>query len=262
VVGAYEYLVTETDGPVALLTINRPRALNALNSKLLGELKRALDELGAGGTVRVVVITGAGERAFVAGADIGEMKDMDSARARAFAEYGQSVFDYIENLPLVVIAAINGFALGGGCELAMACDIRVASDRARLGQPEVNLGVIPGFGGTQRLARLVGRGRAKQLIFTGDIIDAQAAERIGLVDMVVAPDELLPRCRELATKIANKGPRAVVAAKRAINRGLDLSLADGSALEAAEFGALFDGADQKEGMAAFLEKRPARFTGK
>ncbi|MEW6522291.1 MAG: enoyl-CoA hydratase-related protein [Bacillota bacterium] len=257
----YAYISTEREGAWAVLTINRPRVLNALNRQVLVELKSALEELQEA-KVRVIILTGAGEKAFVAGADIGEMKDMDVATARQFALDGQAVLAFIESMPVVVIAAINGFALGGGCELAMACDIRVASERARLGQPEVNLGVIPGFAGTQRLSRLVGRGRAKLLTFTGDIIDAASAEGMGLVDVVVPHDQLMERARELARKIAGKGPLAIAAAKRAIDRGLDLTLAEGSAYEAGEFAALFATADQKEGMAAYLEKRSAKFEGK
>lgn len=258
---SYAHLLVERDGSLATVTINRPQVLNALNRQVLGEIQRVIAELQAA-KVRVVIITGAGDRAFVAGADINEMKDMDATAARQFAEAGQAAFSQIAQSPLVSIAAINGFALGGGCELAMACDIRVASEKARLGQPEVNLGVIPGFAGTQRLPRLVGRGRAKLLIFTGDIIDAAAAERLGLVDLVVPPDQVLEQARVLARKLAAKGPLAVVAAKRAIDMGLDLTLDAGSACEAGEFAALFDTADQKEGMAAYLGKRPAQFQGK
>lgn len=258
---SYAHLLVEPEGPWATVTINRPQVLNALNRQLLGELQRVITDLQEAG-VRVVILTGAGDRAFVAGADISEMKDMDAGAACSFAQAGQAAFARIAQSPLVSIAAINGFALGGGCELAMACDIRVASEKARLGQPEVNLGVIPGFAGTQRLARLVGRGRAKLLILTGDIIDAATAERVGLVDLVVPPDQLLERARELARKLTAKGPLALVAAKRAIDTGLELTLDEGSTYEAAEFGALFDTADQKEGMAAYLGKRPAQFQGK
>ncbi|HAI21827.1 MAG TPA: crotonase [Clostridiales bacterium UBA8153] len=258
---SYAHLLVEHEGPWATVTINRPQVLNALNRQVLDELRRVIADLQEA-KVRVVIITGAGDRAFVAGADIHEMKDMDAKEAHRFAEAGQAAFSQIAQSSLVSIAAINGFALGGGCELAMACDIRVASEKARLGQPEVNLGVIPGFAGTQRLPRLVGPGRAKLLTLTGDIIDAAAAERMGLVDLVVPPDQLLERTRELARKLAAKGPLAIIAAKRAIDAGLDLSLEAGSAAEAGKFAALFDTTDQKEGMAAYLGKRPAQFQGK
>ncbi|MCL5046424.1 MAG: enoyl-CoA hydratase-related protein, partial [Actinobacteria bacterium] len=199
---------------------------------------------------------------FVAGADIAEMKDKSVLEAQSFAAFGQGVFADIENLEKPVIAAVNGYALGGGCELAMACDIRLASERSKLGQPEVSLGVTPGWGGTQRLARLVGRGKAKQLLFTGDTVDARTALAIGLVDEVYAPEELLPKAREMAQRIASRGQIAVRLAKLAVNRGLDMVLPDGVAFEAEIFGRCFATEDQKEGMGAFLEKRRPEFNGK
>lgn len=252
-------IVTREEG-LALVTLNRPEALNALNRAVLGELEAVFRTLEAEPDLRVVVLTGAG-KAFVAGADIKEMADFGPEEARAFARAGQVVFDRIAAFPRPVIAAVNGFALGGGCELALACDLRIASARAKAGQPEVSLGVTPGFGGTQRLARLVGPARAKRLLFTGEVIDADEALRLGLFDEVVSPEALLPRCRELAALIAAKGPAAVAACKAAVDRGLETTLAEGLAVEAEAFARCFATADQKEGMAAFIDKRPARFTG-
>jgi len=267
------------DGNIALVTINNP-PMNVLNSALLKELGGVLDEIETDDSLGVI-ITGEG-RAFVAGADIKEMKDMAPAEAVEFAGRGQSVFNKIESLPKPVIAAVNGFALGGGTELAISCDIRIASEAAKFGQPEVNLGVIPGFGGTQRLARLIGAGKAKELIYTGDIISARDALSIGLVQGMVdgykkdENGELLKNDRgrsiqdnepvvaaalAMMKKIATKGPVAITHAKRSIDRGLDLSLADGLELEANEFGSLFASKDQKEGMDAFVNKRKAEFRG-
>ena len=257
-----EFVRTAREGAVTILTIDRQTALNALNVKVLEELLAGVREFEADPEARVMIITGAGEKAFVAGADIAAMSRLSVQEGRRFAALGQSVFSAIENVPKPVIAAINGYALGGGCELAMACDIRIASEKARIGQPEVNLGIIPGFGGTQRLPRLVGRGKAKELIFSAVALDAAAAERIGLVDAVVPPDQLLPKARELAALIASKAPLAVGLAKAAINRGLDVDLESGLAYEAALFGECFSTADQREGMEAFLSKRKAEFKGK
>jgi enoyl-CoA hydratase len=254
----YTSLEIERQGPVALLTIHRP-PVNALNTELLHELQRAAAGFAADPQTRVVVLTGAG-RAFVAGADIVEMQAMDSLRAREYATLGQAVLSDIERLPQPVIAAVNGYAFGGGCELAMACDIRVASEAAMFGLPEVNLAVIPGFGGTQRLPRLVGCGKAKELILTGEPIHAGEAQRLGLANRVVALDALLFEALKLAALIASRGPVAVRSAKRAINLAGAGGLA-GFAIEAELLGHCFVTADRKEGMRAFLEKRAPVFTG-
>lgn len=256
-----ETLVYECSDGVAMVTVNRPQALNALNVQVLEELESLFGQLADDPAVICVILTGAGTKAFVAGADISAMQALDALQGRNFAQLGHRVFNAIENLPKPVIAAVNGFALGGGCELSMACDLRIASDNARFGQPEVNLGVIPGFGGTQRLPRLVGKGRAKQLIFTGDMIDADEAFRIGLVNQVTTAQELLPVARKIAGKIAGKGQVAVRLAKQAVNDGLEMDLDRAGAYEADLFSLCFATQDQKEGMAAFLEKRPAKFTG-
>lgn len=254
-------LVDVADG-TAVVTINRPAALNALSMDVIKELDTAFAELKQNEAVACVILTGSGAKAFVAGADIAAMQSMDAVTAVHFARLGHSLLNLIENFPKPVIAAVNGFALGGGCELAMACDVRIVAENARFGQPEVNLGVIPGFGGTLRLARLVGKGRAKELIFTGDMIDAQEAYRIGLANKVVAADELLATAHAMAAKIASKGPIAVRFAKEAVDNGLEMDLDRGGRFEADLFGLCFATADQKEGMQAFLEKRPAKFTGK
>ena len=257
----YKNIKVDVDGAIARITIDRPKALNALNSETLSELSLAFSDLENGGEVRVCIITGGGEKAFVAGADIGELKTLAMASAKAFSENGHELFAQIENSNTVTIAAINGFALGGGCELAMACDIRVASEKAKFGQPEVNLGIIPGFGGTQRLPRLVGKGRAKELIFTGRIITAEEAMRIGLVEAICPPDKLTEAADALAGSIASKGPQAVQFAKSAINTGLDLDLANGNRFEITAFAALCATADKNEGLSAFLEKRKPDFKG-
>lgn len=250
----YKNLNVEIKKNIGWLKMNRPEALNALNAETLTELDNAIESLYNDDAVNVIVITGEG-KAFVAGADIAEMKDMDALQARKFSQTGQSVFAKVENIEKPVIAAINGFALGGGCELAMACDIRIASEKAKFGQPEVGLGVIPGFAGTQRLARICGIGKAKELIFTGDMIDAAAAEKIGLVDKVVPPESLTEEVEKLAKKIAGNGPVAVRMAKNVINRGMDCNLQAGSYYEAEAFGLCFSSGQPKEGMDAFLEKR-------
>jgi len=250
----YETLIVEREGDVGLVKINRPDRLNALNFRILEELTSALKDVSQEDAIKVVIITGEG-KAFVAGADIAEMRDMDSLEARTFSRQGQRVLDRIESMEKPVIAAINGFALGGGCELAMACDIRLASDQATLGQPEVNLGVIPGFAGTQRLARLIGEARAKELIFTGEIIDAQTACSYGLVNKVVPADGLLDEAMTLARKIATKGPLAVSFAKAVIHRGLQVDQGSGTALETDAFALCFASGQAREGMTAFLEKR-------
>jgi enoyl-CoA hydratase len=255
-------VLLERDEHIAVLTLNRPDKLNALTTELLGELVRHLADLASDTSVRCAILTGAGEKAFAAGADIAAMREMTPVQAKAFADLGHRVGNALEAAPFPILAAVGGFALGGGCELALACDFIYASDKAKLGQPEVNLGVIPGFGGTQRLARRVGEGRARELCMTGDAIGADEALRIGLVNAVVPHAELLPRVREVARKIANKGPLAVAAVKRVIARGADVPLPTANELEATAFAALFGTADQREGMRAFLEKRPAVFEGR
>lgn len=250
----------ETREGVATVTLDRPEALNALNASVIASLKTAFTKLSEDPSLRAVILTGAG-KAFVAGADIKEMADFTPAQAREFSAAGHALMTQIETFPRPVIAAVNGFALGGGCELALCCDVRIAGEKAKLGLPEVGLGVIPGFGGTQRLTRLVGRAAAKLLLFTGETIPAAKALSLGLVEEVVAPEALLPRCQEIAKAIASKGPAAVALAKRAVNEGADGRLADGLALEVDLFGQVFATADQKEGMKAFVEKRPAKFLG-
>jgi enoyl-CoA hydratase len=257
----FNNLLFVAEGAVATVTINRPKALNALNQETLEEMLRCFQALAEDSSIRVVVVTGSGEKAFVAGADIAFMTHLDPLAAKNFALLGQKVMNAIENLPQPVIAAVNGFALGGGCELALACDIRIASDNAKFGQPEVNLGVLPGFAGTQRLPRLIGKGFASELLFTGDIIDAAEAYRIGLVNRIVPQPQLLPLCREMAEKIASRGPVAVRLCKDAINSGLEMDLVRACQYEADQFALCFTSDQQKEGMTAFLEKRSAKFIG-
>ena len=254
-----EFVKLEIDGPVAVVTIDRQKALNALSPQVLTELGQAFTQVAQHQGVRAAILTGAGEKAFVAGADIAEMASFTHELALAFGDLGHRTMDAIEKLPIPVIAAVNGFALGGGCELALACDFIYASEKAKFGLPEVTLGVIPGFGGTQRLTRLVGRARAKELIFTGDMIDAQKAKEIGLALDVLPAGELLAHCKKVAATIAKRGPVAVREAKKVIDAGADVSLTEGNALEKGTFAVLFKSADQKEGMKAFLEKRPAAF---
>lgn len=248
------FVAFEQRGPIGVLTMNRPEALNALNEQVLRDLNAALDAVEANDEVLVVILTGAG-RSFVAGADIGQMKDLTPVQAKKFGSYGNQVFLKLENFPKPVIAAVNGFALGGGCELSMACDIRLASEKAKFGQPEVGLGITPGFGGTQRLARLVGPGMAKQLIYTAKNIKADEALRIGLVNAVYPAQELLPAAEKLAGTIAKNAPIAVRACKKAINDGLQVDMDRAVTIEEKLFGSCFETADQKEGMGAFLEKR-------
>ena len=250
----FKNLVIEKKEAVGMIKINRPEALNALNIETLGEIRDAVTSLNNDDEVKVLIFTGEG-KAFIAGADIKQMKDMDEDEAREFCSLGQKIFDIIENLDKPVIAAVNGFALGGGCELAMACDIRIASEYAKFGQPEVNLGIIPGFGGTQRLPRLVGKGMAKELIFTGDIIDAHAALKIGLVNKVVAPENILAEALAIALKIAARGPAAIMIAKSVINRGMETNQANGLAIERDGFVQCVASGEAKEGMEAFVEKR-------
>jgi len=261
----FETLLVSLEEKIATITLNRSEKLNALNEHVLHELAGAVALLGPDGELaaaQVVIITGAGGKAFVAGADIASMVDMTVLQGRAFSELGHRVFEAIGRLPQPVIAAVDGFALGGGLELALACDLIYASDTSRFGQPEVNLGVIPGFGGTQRLSRLVGPAKARELIFTGDIIKADEALRLGLVQQVFPKDELMDRVRERAALIASKAPLAISQAKRAINLGFDLALERSCELEQQAFGLLFGTEDRSEGMTAFLEKRKAAFQGK
>ncbi len=252
----FENILVEIDGPAGVVTLNRPTVLNALNADLLRELSAALTALESNDNVRAIIVTGAGAKAFAAGADIGELNALANAvEGAGKARIGQAVTLQIERLSKPVIMAVNGFALGGGCELAMAGDIRIASENARFGQPEVNLGLIPGYGGTQRTTRLVGKGMAMFLCLSGDMIDAKMAMEIGLVERVVPQDELLGAAKKLAHTISQKAPLAVAACKRAINGGAHLPIADALELEALEFGALVNTNDFKEGTSAFLEKR-------
>jgi enoyl-CoA hydratase len=251
----------DLDAPIAVLTINRPDKLNALNAEVLQALDQALDAIAANPEIRVVILTGAGEKAFVAGADISHLATLSPAEAKAVSEVGQRIFQRIESFSRPVIAAVNGFALGGGCELALACHIRIASNRARFGLPEVGLGTIPGYGGTVRLARVVGLGNAVQMTLTGAPVGADEALRIGLVTQVVEPEALLAEARGMAEQIAGKGPVALREALASIYRAQDVAAADALAFEAERFGALAGTADMKEGMGAFLEKRSPTFRG-
>ena len=250
------------DGAVTIVTVNRPEALNALNLETIQELRSALQAVATDDSVRAVVLTGAGEKAFIAGADIKYMSTLTVLEARAWGALGHACASLLESMPKPTIAAINGFALGGGCEMALGCDIRYASTKAKLGQPEINLGILPGWGGSQRLPRVVGLGIAKELIFTGRMVDAAEAARIGLVNAVFEPEELLPKTLELAQQLAGKSPSAMAFAKQATNLALQGSVADGLAQEATLFAALFATEDQSEGMGAFIEKRPPSFTGR
>ena len=249
------HILLEKKGNVAIATIDRPKALNALNSEVLNDLNTLVDTVNADPEIRVLILTGSGEKAFVAGADIGEMSSLSKAEGEAFGKKGNDVFRRIETLPIPVIAAVNGYALGGGCELSMACDIRIASDTAVFGQPETGLGITPGFGGTQRLARLIGPGMAKQLIYSARNIKADEALRIGLVNAVYPAEELMPAAEKLAETIARNAPIAVRACKKAINEGLEQPMDEAIVLEEKLFGSCFETEDQKEGMGAFLEKR-------
>jgi enoyl-CoA hydratase len=258
-----DILTLEIDGTVATLTLNRPAVLNALNHDLLTMLEEALDAFTGDSQLRAVIITGAGERAFAAGADIAELAELPGAVAGEHkARTGQRITQLIEALPVPVIAAVNGFALGGGCELAMACDFRIASENAKFGQPEVNLGIPPGYGGTQRTARLLGPGMALYMCLTGETIDAAEAYRIGLVQRVVPIAGLMPEARRIASAIAAKAPLAITATKRAIREGAALPLAEGLALEALHFGTMVSTNDFREGTRAFLEKRKPVFEGR
>ena len=248
-------ILLEKKGLYAVATINRPKALNALNSEVLSDLDELVQTVSADADIRALVITGSGEKAFVAGADIGEMSTLTPEEGEAFGKHGNDVFRRLETLPIPTIAAVNGFALGGGCELSMSCDIRLCADTAVFGQPEAGLGITPGFGGTQRLARLVGPGMAKQLIYTAKNIKADEAYRIGLVNAVYPLDELMPAAEKMAEIIAKNAPIAVRACKKAINEGLEVAMDDAVVIEEKLFGSCFKTADQIEGMSAFLEKR-------
>ena len=253
-------ILLEKKGLIAVATINRPKALNALNSEVLTDLDELVSAVKADADIRALVITGSGEKAFVAGADIGEMSTLTKEGGEAFGKHGNNVFRAIETLPIPTIAAVNGFALGGGCELAMSCDIILASEKAKFGQPEVGLGITPGFSGTQRLPRRVGIAKAKELIFSGRMIRADEAREIGLVNAIYAPEELLPGALEMARSFVKNAPIAVKYAKACIDRGMQMDMDDAIAVENELFAMCFATHDQKEGMGAFLEKRPAQFT--
>ncbi len=259
---AYENVLLEKEDRVAILSINRPKALNALNNDTLLEIKSAIVDIKEDTGIDVLIITGAGDKAFVAGADISFMQPLSAIEGRAFGALGQEVFRMIEAMEKPVIAAVNGFALGGGCELAMCCDFRIASTKAKFGQPEVGLGITPGFGGTQRLPRLVGSGMAKQMLYTADVIDANEALRVGLVNSVVEPEELMDFVKKIAKRIISKAQVAVRLSKAAANEGMQTDIDRGMTIEADVFGLCFATADQKEGMSAFVEKRKPGFIGK
>ena len=252
-----EFVTYEQDGFVGVVTINRPKALNSLNSEVLKEIEATFDAIDLDAT-RAVVLTGAGDKSFVAGADIGEMSTLTKAEGEAFGKTGNDVFRKIETFPIPVIAAVNGFALGGGCEISMSCDIRICSENAIFGQPEVGLGITPGFGGTQRLARIVGVGKAKEMIYTAFNIKAEEAYRIGLVNAVYPQEELLAAAKKLANKIASNAPIAVRACKKAINEGLQVDMDQAIVVEEKAFGSCFETEDQKAGMGNFLEKDKAK----
>jgi enoyl-CoA hydratase len=255
---AYQNVILEKEGLIGIIRMNRPDALNALNSATFHEYDNVLDVLEKDSEIRIVIITGEG-KAFVAGADIVEMKDMNGEQSRAFSELGQRIFRRFERMDKVFIAAVNGFALGGGCELAMACDIRIASEKAKFGQPEVNLGVTPGFAGTARLPRIVGSAKAKELLFTGNMINAEEAKRIGLVNQVVPPESLMEEVKKLAQNILTKGPLAIKMVKACVNRGMQTDIDNAGAIEVDAFGQCFESGQTDEGMTAFLEKREAKF---
>jgi len=257
----YETIILERIENVGLIKINRPKALNAINQQVLSDMHKALDEIEKDPSIKVLVITGEGEKAFVAGADISYMAGLNPIQARAFSRAGQELLFRLEALPIPVIACVNGYALGGGTELAMACDFIYASENARFGQPEINLGIIPGFGGTQRLSRLVGKAMAKELCMTGIQISAQEAKEIGLVNKVFPKEKLLEETLKTAKLLATKGRVSLRAVKRCVDRGFDVDLRDGCYLEAESFSTCFSSPDAKEGLTAFLEKRAPRFEG-
>jgi enoyl-CoA hydratase/carnithine racemase len=258
----FENILLEKKNSIAYVTINRPKVLNALNMATMDDLRAAFHDIKGDKEIRVVILTGSGEKAFIAGADIGELSKNDAVMAKEYTHRGQSVLNLIENLGKPVIACLNGFALGGGCEIAMACTMRLASDNAKLGQPEVKLGIIPGYGGSQRLPRLIGKGIANQLLLTGEMITAQEAHRIGLVNEVVPQAELIARAEAISAKIIANAPLAVQYTLEAVNKGMEMSLAEGLYLEAVLFAVACATEDKKEGTTAFLEKRPAVFKGK
>ena len=258
---AYENIIYEAKEGIATITFNRPKALNALNGALLGELSQALDKIAADEDIRVLILTGAGDKSFVAGADISELATFDSLKAKSFARIGHDIINKLQVLPITVIAAVNGFALGGGTEIAIACDFIYASENAKFGQPEINLGVIPGFGGTQRLPRLIGTNIAKELIFTGKMISATEALQIGLVNKVVSPDMLIEEVMKTADLIATKGKVSLREAKQAVNKGMNVDLATGCSIEIDAFSLCYASPDAKEGTSAFLEKRSPDFKG-
>lgn len=257
----YEMLLVERDGAAGVITVNRPEKLNALNARVMAELEQAVGELDADPAVRAIIITGAGEKAFVAGADIAELAKLDGMGGLEKAREGQAIMRRIETSSKPIIAAVNGFALGGGCELALACDIRIASDNARLGLPEVGLGIIPGYGGTQRLPRIIGKGLALELILTGTQVKADEALRIGLVNKVVPQAELLATAKAMVAQMAKNGPLAMAAARRVVHEGLDVDIDRGLALEALHFGVMCATRDTREGLTAFVEKRKPEFKG-
>ena len=259
---SFDNLLVERDGAVAVITVNRPKVLNPLNTQTLDELRQAILELKGDDGVRAIVLTGAGEKSFIAGADINELATQTPVSGREHAMTGQHILDLIEQMGKPVIAAINGFALGGGCELAMACTIRIAADTAKLGQPEINLGLIPGYAGTQRLARIVGRGRALELLLTGDMVSAQEAHRLGLVNRVVPAADLIAEAKKLATTLASKAPVAIRYILESVNKGVEMPFAQAQVFEATLFGLVASTDDMREGTKAFLEKRKAEFKGK
>ncbi len=258
----YENILLEKKNSIAYVTVNRPKVLNALKMATMDELRAAFHDIKNDATVRVVILTGSGEKAFIAGADINELAAHTAVSGKEYTHRGQSVLNLIENLGKPVIACLNGFTLGGGCEIAMACTMCLASDNAKIGQPEVKLGIIPGYGGTQRLPRLIGKGRAMQLVLTGEMINAQEAYRIGLVNEVTSAAELIPRAEAIAQKIIANAPLAVQYSLEAINKGLEMTLPEALYLEAVLFSVACSSEDKKEGTTAFLEKRPAQFKGK
>jgi enoyl-CoA hydratase len=258
---AYENIIYQVEEGIATITFNRPKALNALNSALLEEFSSALDEIAADENIRVLVLTGSGDKSFVAGADITQLATYNSLTAKNFAQSGHGIIAKLQQLPIAVIAAVNGFALGGGTEIAIACDFIYASDNAKFGQPEINLGLIPGFGGTQRLPRLIGANLAKELVFTGKMISAAEAEKIGLTNKVVPQEQLMEEVLKTAREIASKGKVSLRAAKQAINNGLNTDLATGIHIEVDAFGLCYGSSDSKEGTSAFLEKRKPQFKG-
>ncbi len=258
----FENILFEKKNSIAYVTVNRPKVLNALNMATMEELRSAFHEIKNDASVRVAIMTGSGEKSFIAGADISELAKHNAVSAKEYTHRGQSVLNLIENLGKPVIACINGFALGGGCEIAMACTMRLASENAKLGQPEVKLGIIPGYGGTQRLPRLVGKGVAMQLLLAGEMISAQEAHRIGLVNEVTAPAELIPRAEAIAQKIIANGPLAVQYTMEAVNKGAETTLAEGLYIEAVLFGVACATEDKTEGTTAFLEKRSPQFKGR